>query len=142
MWLVEGEAKPEHARPLAPAGDDLFAVWALQIEMSEDAELVAMLAHRFDSEDVDGLAERAGRMDHRAIDAGRGHLGQRIIDRIGRDLAMVRAHLAVLPEMDLRIDDQHGSPPAAELTSTRHLRLFLRAAILLAARHPTSRRRS
>src|SRR5438046_640854 len=56
MWLVEGEAKPEHARPLAPAGDDLFAVWALQIEMSEDAELVAMLAHSFDSEDVDGCS--------------------------------------------------------------------------------------
>src|SRR5439155_19609268 len=108
MWLVEGEAKPEHARPLAPAGDDLFAVWALQIEMSEDAELVAMLAHRFDSEDVDGFAERAGRMDHRAIDPGRGHLGQRIVDRKGRDLAMLRAHLAVLPEVDLGIDDQHG----------------------------------
>src|SRR5437870_9712237 len=76
MWLVEGEAKPEHARPLAPAGDDLFAVRALQIEMSEDAELVGMLAHRFDSEDVDGFAERAGRMDHRAIDPGRGHLGR------------------------------------------------------------------
>src|SRR5437879_3980875 len=81
MWLVEGEAKPEHARPLAPAGDDLFAVWALQIEMSEDAELVGMLAHRFDSEDVDGFAERAGRMDHRSIDPGRGHLGQRSIAR-------------------------------------------------------------
>src|SRR6267143_3036768 len=47
-------------------------------------------------------------MDHRAIDPGRGHLGQRIIDREGRDLAMLRAHLAVLPEVDLGIDDQHG----------------------------------
>ena len=111
MWLVEDEAKPEHARPLAPAGDDLFAVRALQIEMSEDAELVGMLAHRLDGEDVDGFAERAGRMDHRAIDPGRGHLGQRIIGRIGRDLAMLRAHLAVLPEVDLGIDDQHGFLP-------------------------------
>ncbi|MBI2206577.1 MAG: hypothetical protein HYU41_22310 [Candidatus Rokubacteria bacterium] len=47
-------------------------------------------------------------MDHRAIDAGRSHLGQRIVDRVRRDLAMVRAHLAVLPEVDLGIDDQHG----------------------------------
>ena len=61
-----------------------------------------------DGENVDRLAERAGRMDHGAIDPGRGHLGQRIIDRIGRDLAMVRAHLAVLPDVDLGIDDQHG----------------------------------
>src|SRR5207245_9746921 len=111
MWLVEGRATAEHARPLAPAGHDLYAVRALKIEMSEESELVAMLAHRFDSEDVDGFAERAGRMDHRAIDPGRGHLGQRIIGRIGRDLAMLRAHLAVLPEVDLGIDDQHGFLP-------------------------------
>jgi hypothetical protein len=66
---------------------------------------------RIDGEHVDRLAERAGRMDHRAIDAGGSHLGQRVVDRIRRDLAVVRAHLAVLPEMDLRIDDQHGVPP-------------------------------
>ncbi|NJS38444.1 MAG: hypothetical protein HC783_04815 [Rhodobacteraceae bacterium] len=56
------------------------------------------------------LAERAGRMDDRAIDAGRGHLGQRVVGRVGRNLAVVRAHLAVLPEMDLRIDDFHQRP--------------------------------
>ena len=118
MRLVEGEPKPEHARPVTPARDDLLAIRAFQLEMSEDAELVGMRTHRLDGEHVDRLAERAGRMDHRAIDAGRGHLGQRIVDRIRRDLAMVRAHLAVLPEVDLGIDDQHGVLLAVELTST------------------------
>src|SRR5712664_3953899 len=119
MRLVEREPEPEHPRPIAPARDDLLAIGALEIEMPEDAELVGVPAHRFDGENVDGLAERAGRMDHRAIDPGRGHLGQRIIDRKGRDLAMLRAHLAVLPELDLGIDDQHGVLLAAQLTSTR-----------------------
>src|SRR5438034_11660941 len=57
LRLVEGEPKPEHARPLAPSGDDLFAIGALEIEMPEDAELVGVPAHRLDSEDVDRLAE-------------------------------------------------------------------------------------
>jgi hypothetical protein len=109
--LVEGEPEPEHARPLAPAGDDALALRALEVEVPEDAELGGVLAHRFDGEHVDGLAERAGRVDHRAIDAGRGHLGERVVDRVRGDLAMVRAHLAVLPEVDLGIDDQHGGPP-------------------------------
>jgi hypothetical protein len=76
-------------------------------------------ARRLDGENVDRLAERAGRMDHRAIDPGRGHLGQRIIDRIGRDLAMVRAHLAVLPDVDLGIDDQHGVLRMIRVTTRR-----------------------
>src|SRR5262249_55020469 len=105
--LVEGEPETEHARALAPVRDDLLAVGTLEIEMPEYAELVRMLAHCVDGLDVDRLAERAGRMDHRAIHAGRGHLGERIVDRIGRNLAMVGAHLGVLPEMDLRIDYQH-----------------------------------
>ena len=92
-------------------GDDVLAIRAFEVEMPEDAEFVRVQAGRLDGENVDRLAERAGRMDHRAIDPGRGHLGQRIIDRIGRDLAMVRAHLAVLPDVDLGIDDQHGFLP-------------------------------
>jgi hypothetical protein len=49
-------------------------------------------------------------MDHRAIHAGRRHLGQSVGGRVGRDLAMVPAHRAVLPAVDLRVDDQHGRP--------------------------------
>src|SRR5205085_3734450 len=108
LRLVEGKPKPEHAGPLAPMSNDLLAIRTLDIEVPEDAKFAGVLAYRLDSKNVDGLAERAGRMDHRAIDLGRGHLRERVIDRIGRNLAMVRAHLAVLPEVDLGIDDQHG----------------------------------
>src|SRR5262245_65501284 len=63
MRLVESKTEPEHARPLAPAGDDFFSVRALQIEMPEDAELVRVQPHRLDCLGVDGLAEGAWRMD-------------------------------------------------------------------------------
>ncbi len=106
--LVEGEAESHHARTLAPARDDLLAIRALQIEVPEDAEFVGVQAHCLDSVTIDRLTERAGWMDYRAIDSGRGHLGECVIDRIGRDLAMLRAHLAVLPDVNLRIDYQHG----------------------------------
>src|SRR5262249_55524702 len=108
MRLVEGEPEAEHARALAPVGHDLFAVGALEIEMPEDAELVRMLAPAVDRLHVDRLAERAGWMDHRAVDPCRGHLFQRVIDRIGRNLAMLGTHSGVLPEVDLRIDYQHA----------------------------------
>jgi hypothetical protein len=68
-------------------------------------------ARRLDGERVDRLAERTERMDHGVIDARRRHLGQRIVDRVGRDLAMVPGHLGVLPEVDLGINDQPGGPP-------------------------------
>ncbi|MNC87807.1 hypothetical protein D3C83_35670 [compost metagenome] len=69
--------------------------------MPENAELVRVLAHRLDGEHVGRLAQRAGRMDDRAIHAGRGHFGERVLRRIRRDLAVMRAHLAVFPEVDL-----------------------------------------
>src|SRR4029453_3434090 len=39
LRLVEGEPEPEHARPLAPARDDLLAIRAEQVEVAQDAEL-------------------------------------------------------------------------------------------------------
>src|SRR5262249_47437591 len=73
--LIEGEPEAEHAGPFTPSGHDLLAVGTLEIEMTEDAELVGVRTHRLHREDVDGLAERARRMDHRGVDAGGGHLG-------------------------------------------------------------------
>ena len=107
LRLVEGEAEAEHAGPLAPIAHDLLAVRRLQIEMAEDAELVGMRLDRLDGELVDLLAQRAGRMNDRGIDAGLGHLLQRVVLRIGRDLPVMRRHPAVFPDVDLRIDDQH-----------------------------------
>src|SRR5262245_28333967 len=122
LRLVEGEPEPEHARPLAPARDDLLAIRAQQIEVAENAELARVSLHGVEREHVHRLAERAGWVNDRAVDPGRRHLGQRVVDRVGRDLTMVRAHLAVLPEMNLGIDDQHGSLPPAQLTSTSRSR--------------------
>src|SRR5215831_11549836 len=105
MRLVEGEPEPDHPGALAPARHDVLTVRALEIKMAQDAELARVLAHRLDSEGIDWLAERTRRVDHCAIDAGRGHLAERIVGRVGRNLAMLRAHLAVLPKVDLGIDD-------------------------------------
>src|SRR6266850_2103671 len=69
--LVEGEPKPEHARPLAPMGDDVLAIRALEVEVPEDAEFVGMPADRLDGENVDRLAE--WRAIHRALQATRGN---------------------------------------------------------------------
>jgi hypothetical protein len=76
--------------------------------MTQNAEAVGILLHGFDGQGVRRLAQRTWWMDHRAIDARSLHFGERIFGGIGRDLAMVRAHLALLPDMDLRIDDQHA----------------------------------
>src|SRR5690348_13639860 len=70
MRLAEGESKSEHARPFTPVRNDIFAIRALQIEMSENAKFFRMQTHRFDCEFIDRFTERAGRMNHRAINTG------------------------------------------------------------------------
>src|SRR5262249_18861008 len=108
MRLGEAVAEAQHSRrALAPARDDILAIGALEIEMPEYAELVRVAAHRFDGVGIHGIPERARRMDHRAIDPGRFHLRQRLVVRIRGVLAMMGAHLSVLPDVDLRIDYQH-----------------------------------
>src|SRR5580704_2782365 len=57
-------------------------------------------------------------MQDRGVDPGRFHLGQRIVDVVGRDLPVMRRHLAVFPDVDLRVDDQHGVPPRRFVTLT------------------------
>src|SRR5262249_26941722 len=106
--LAERIAETEHARrALAPVRDDFLAIRALQIEVPEDAELVRVAPHRLDRVGVDGIAKGTRRMDYRAIDPGRLHLRERLVVRVRGVLAMVRAHLPVLPDMDLGVDYQH-----------------------------------
>ena len=50
-------------------------------------------------------------MDDGRVDPGLGHLLQGIVLRIGRDLPVLRRHLAVFPNVNLRIDDLHRSSP-------------------------------
>ena len=47
-------------------------------------------------------------MDERGIDAGVSHLLQGVVFGVGGNLPMMPAHLRVLPDMDLGIDDQHA----------------------------------
>ncbi len=55
-------------------------------------------------------------MDHRAVDAGRVHVGQRLLPAIG--LGPVRRQgEAGGPEVNLGIDDQHGIPPRAPVSA-------------------------
>ena len=72
-----------------------------------------MRLDRLDGEHIDRLAQRARRMDDRRIDPRLRHLLQEIVLRIGRDLPVVRRHLAVFPNMHLRIDDAHALLPNA-----------------------------
>src|SRR3978361_1387435 len=47
-------------------------------------------------------------MQQRRIESRARHFRQRVIGGIGRDLPMVSAHLLILPDMDLGIDNRHG----------------------------------
>jgi hypothetical protein len=69
--------------------------------MAENAELVGMRPGGLDRLDIDGLAERAGRMQDRSIDPGLSHFLQRVVDIIGRDLSMMRRHPGVFPDVYL-----------------------------------------
>ena len=58
-------------------------------------------------------------MDHRAIDAGLGHLGEQLVDREGGHLAMVAARRAAGPDMHLRVDDPHVQAPGSFMAEKR-----------------------
>ena len=108
-WRGQKQAGIIRDDTVTPIGDDLLTIRAIEIEVPENAELVRVLACRLDGQRVARFAVRARRMDHRAVHAGRGHLGQGFVGRVGRSLAMVRAHREVFPDVDLRVDDQHSS---------------------------------
>jgi hypothetical protein len=42
--LIEGKSETKHARALPPVPDDVFAIWALQIEMPQDSEFAGARA--------------------------------------------------------------------------------------------------
>jgi hypothetical protein len=57
--------------------------------------------HRLDRQRVHRLAERAGRMEDSGINPGLGHLLQRVLLGIGRNLPVMRRHLGVQPDVNL-----------------------------------------
>jgi hypothetical protein len=110
MRLQKSEAQAEHARPALPLRHQRPALGTLGREAAEDREAIGMRAHRRDGKLV-RIRVPAGRMDQRAIDAGRIHVAQRLLQEIGLG-AMRRQRLALAPEMNLRVDDEHQGPPA------------------------------
>ena len=114
MRLQQGEAQAEHARPLLPALDKAPAGRSVEREIAEDREPVRVAAGRVHRELVRIRVPRRGRVDDRGVDARLVHLGQQIVGGVGLDLAVVRVRgLVVGPDVNLRVDDQHGGAPAA-----------------------------
>ena len=108
MRLQEREAETEHARPALQAVDRRAALGLVEREVAEDGETVGVPARRLDRQCV-GIRVPPGRMDHGRVDAALVHLLQHVVGREVRDLTVVRVGgLVVLPDVDLRIDDEHG----------------------------------
>src|SRR5947199_5714674 len=105
----EGEATSEHSRALLPRVDQRAALRLVEGEVAEDREPVGMRAHGLDAELVRVWIPRRVRREDGGIDTAGVHLLQGIFLEIGGDLPVPRAGgVARIPEMNLRIDDQHG----------------------------------
>src|SRR5262252_943827 len=74
VWLVEGEAEAQHARPLPPVFDDVEPIRTLQVEIPQDTEFLWALARCLDRQRVHRLAQRAGWMEYCRVDPGLRHL--------------------------------------------------------------------
>src|SRR5712664_3099586 len=105
----EGEAAAEHARALLPRVDQRAALGLVEGEVAEDREPVGMRAHGLRAELVRVRIPRRVRSEDGGIDTTGVHLLQGIFFQIGGDLPVPRAGgVARIPEMNLRVDDQHG----------------------------------
>ena len=110
MRLIEGETQAEHPGPLLPAIHQRAALRAIEREIPQDREAVGMLTGGLDGQLV-GIGIPSRRMDHRCVDACGIHLSQCIVLGIHGNLAMGRiGRDAFCPDMNLRIDNQHGVP--------------------------------
>src|SRR6202011_6077781 len=107
--LVEIEAQSDHARSLLALGDEVAAVRVVEIKPAHDAEARGIFPHRFDRQLV-RIRVPQHRVDQRAVDTGFIHRGDRLLCRV-RLLAVLRRWRALVPEMDLRVDDQHLAYP-------------------------------
>src|SRR5881396_1816543 len=105
----EGEATAEHSRALLPRVDQRAALRLVEGEVAEDREPVGMRAHGLYAELVRVRIPRRVRREDGGIDAAGVHLLQGIFFEISGDLPVPRAGgVARIPEMNLRVDDQHG----------------------------------
>ena len=110
MRLIEREAEAEHAWPALPAVDQRTALRAIEWKIPQNGKPVRMLAGRLDRQLI-GVGVPARWMNHGRVDARFGHLLRDIVLRIARYLSVRRiGRQAALPDMDLRVDNQHNVP--------------------------------
>ncbi len=126
LRLVERKAETDHARPRAPVADDLFLVhgasrskWPRMTNLSGCA-LTASTACN-----VDRLAERnRARVQRTCLHRPQATTSSRPARRRrhrSRSAGDKRRHLAaVFPDVDLRVDDQHGVKPTPRTYGRRH----------------------
>ena len=107
--------------------------------MPQDREPVRVPASRLDR-DLDIVGIPSGRMEHGRVDPTLAHLLQAILGAVAGDLPVLPGRRALRPDMDLRVDDQHGGPPSrfrsgpVMLRDVGRLRIVTRAAAPRAGR--------
>src|SRR5262249_10150389 len=105
----EGEAASEHSRTLLPRVDQRAALGLVESEVAEDREPVGVRSHGLHAELVRVRIPRRVRREGGGIDTRGVQLLEGIVFEIGGYLPVPRAGgIACIPEMNLRVDDQHG----------------------------------
>src|SRR5262249_36933136 len=109
------------ARALLPRVDQRATLGLVEGEVAEDREPVGMRAHGLDAELVRVRIPGRVRRENGRIDAAGVHLLQRVFLQVGGDLPVPRAGgVARVPEMNLRVDDQHGGQlPSVSMASAK-----------------------
>ena len=123
MRAQEREAKPPHPRPAFHVRDVGAALRLIEGKIAEDGEPIGMGLGGLDGEGV-GVGIPSRRMDEGRVHAAFVHLPERVGRGVVGDLAMVGEvrGLVVLPEVDLRVDDEHGAPQAFGFQSLKRSR--------------------
>src|SRR3954451_19350080 len=108
MGFIEREPQAEHPGTLLPRIHERATLGLVEREVAEDRELLGMLAGRFDAELVRVRIPRRVRSEHRRIDPARLHFLERVVLQVRGPLPVPRAGwIACVPEVDLRVYDQH-----------------------------------
>src|SRR5437660_1409738 len=119
-WFMEREPQAEYPRALLPRIHGPATLWLVEREAAEDHELVGVLAGRFDAELVRVRIPRRVRSEHGGIDPAGVHFLERVVLQVGGHLPVPRAGgVARIPEVDLRVDDQHVLSFSRPLASRR-----------------------
>src|SRR5262249_48180744 len=110
-----------HARPSLHAVDQGAALRLVERKVAENGQAVRMSLGGLHGECV-RVRVPARWMDQGRVDAARVHLAQHVVSRIVGDLTVIGVGgLVVPPDVDLRIDDEHGVRLLCQVLSSRAL---------------------